>query len=290
MRVRPALVSCAAALGVLAATTPARAQLRAIETADVRLIYFDPTESFLVPHAARTFLNSLEFQKRLFDFHPAGPITLFLADFSDSGNAGATVVPYNSVITQIAPFSFAFETIAGNDRMNIIMNHELVHVATMDQTAARDRFFRRLFGGKVLPVAEQPESILYFFLTTPRVAAPRWYHEGIAVFVDTWMAGGLGRAQGSYDEMVFRSMVRDNAPFYDPLGLVSEGTKIDFQVEVNSYLYGTRFMTWLSDHYSPERVVDWVSRREGSRGYYSAAFKRVFGTSLETAWRAWVDD
>ena len=83
-----------------------------------------------------------------------------------------------------------------------------------------------------MPVAAQPESILYFFLTTPRVAAPRWYHEGIAVFVDTWMAGGIGRAQGSYDEMVFRSMVRDGTPFYDPLGLVSEGTKIDFQVEV----------------------------------------------------------
>ena len=60
------------------------------------------------------------------------------------------------------------------------------------------------------------------------------------------MAGGLGRAQSGYDEMVFRSMVRDGARFYDPLGLVSEGTKIDFQVEVNSYLYGTRFMTWLA--------------------------------------------
>ena len=75
----------------------------------------------------------------------------------------------------------------------------------------------------MLPVAEQPESILYFYLTAPRVAAPRWFHEGIAVFVDTWMAGGLGRAQSGYDEMVFRSMVKDDAPFYDPLGLVSEG-------------------------------------------------------------------
>ena len=78
------------------------------------------------------------------------------------------------------------------------------------------------------------------------------------------MAGGLGRAQGGYDEMVFRSMVRDNAPFYDPLGLVSEGTKIDFQVEVNSYLYGTRFMTWLARRYSPEQVdrVGVASRRQ----------------------------
>jgi hypothetical protein len=42
---------------------------------------------------------------------------------------------------------------------------------------------------------QQPEAILYFYLTTPRVAAPRWFHEGSAVFIDTWMAGGIGRAQ-----------------------------------------------------------------------------------------------
>jgi hypothetical protein len=289
MRVRPAIVTCAVALGLLAAT-PAQAQLRAVETPEVRLIYFDPTGSFLVPHAARTLLNSLAFQKRLFDFRPDGRITVLLADFSDSGNAGATVVPYDTVISQVAPFSFAFETIAGNDRMNIIMNHELVHVATMDQAARPDRFFRRLFGGKVAPVPQQPESILYFFLTTPRVAAPRWYHEGIAVFVDTWMSGGLGRAQGGYDEMVFRSMVRDGTPFYDPLGLVSEGTRIDFQVEVNSYLYGTRFMTWLARRYSPGTLIDWVARRDGSRGYYSSQFAQVFGTSLDDAWASWVAD
>ena len=151
LRLRLVFVSCVVAFSLVAAS-PARAQLRVIETADVRLIYFDPAESFLVPHAVRTFLNSLAFQKRLFDFHPDGPITVLLADFSDAGNAGATVVPYNAVISQISPFSFAFETIAGNDRMNIIMNHELVHVATMDQAARPDRFFRRLFGGKVSPV------------------------------------------------------------------------------------------------------------------------------------------
>ena len=161
--------------------------------------------------------------------------------------------------------------------MNTIMNHELVHVATMDQAAGSDRMFRRLFGGKVLPVTEQPESILYFYLTSPRVAAPRWFHEGIAVFVDTWMAGGLGRVQSGYDEMVFRAMVRDNAPFYNPLGLVSKGTDVDFQLEINSYLYGTRFMTWLARRYSPEQLIEWTARREGSRAYYAAQFRKVFG-------------
>ena len=60
------------------------------------------------------------------------------------------------------------------------------------------------------------------------------------------MGGGLGRGQGGYDEMVFRAMVRDNARFYDPLGLASHAVKVNFQVGVNAYLYGTRFMTWLA--------------------------------------------
>jgi DNA-binding beta-propeller fold protein YncE len=275
---------------VLATPAAVQAQLAKVETEAMRLVYVDGSESYLVPHAARTFLNSLEFQRRLFDFDPSEKITLLLVDFSDSGNAGASVVPRNVVTVQIAPLSFEFETIAANERMNTIMNHELVHIATMDQAAKKDRVFRRLFGGKVNPVAVHPESMFYFFLTTPRVAAPRWYHEGSAVFVDTWMAGGLGRAQSGYDEMVFRAMVRDDAPFYDPLGLVSEGTKIDFQLQINSYLYGTRFMTWLGRRYAPEKVVTWLSRRDGSRAYYSSAFRQVFGLSLEAAWAAWVAD
>ena len=256
----------------------------------LRVIYFDGTEGYLVPHATRTTLNSLAFQKKLFGFDPKEDVTVLLLDLSDSGNAGASSVPNNLVSVQIAPLGFSFETLAANERLNTIMNHELVHVATMDQAAGSDRMFRSLFGGKVLPIKEQPESILYFYLTSPRVAAPRWFHEGIAVFVDTWMAGGLGRVQSGYDEMVFRAMVRDNATFYNPLGLVSKGTDADFQLEINSYLYGSRFMTWLARRYSPEQLIEWAARREGSRAYYAAQFRKVFGVSLEEAWAQWIAD
>ncbi len=269
-------------------TQPALAQLSSLETNDLRLVYLKPTMSFLTPHAARCFENSMGFQRRLFGYEPSEKVSVLLVDFSDSGNAGAGAVPRNSLNVQIAPLHFTFETMLANERMNTLMNHELVHIVTNDKPGGSDRFFRGLFQGKVTPIAEQPESIFYFYLTNPRVAAPRWFHEGIAVFVDTWMAGGLGRAQGAYDEMVFRSMVRDGSRFYDPLGLVSEGTKIDFQTETNSYLYGTRFMSWLASRYSPDTLVRWFTRDKGSRAYYSSDFRRVFGTSLGDAWREWV--
>ena len=275
---------------LVAVPYPAAAQLTEERTPDLRLIYLEGTESYLVPHATRTTLNSLAFHKKLFGFEPQQELTVLLLDMSDAGNAGATSVPNNMVRVQIAPLGFSFETMPANDRINTIMNHELVHVVTMDQASRLDRRFRRLFGGKVMPVKEQPESILYFYLTTPRVAAPRWFHEGIAVFLDTWMAGVLGRGQSGYDEMVFRAMVKDNAIFYDPLGLVSKGTDVDFQVEANSYLYGTRFMTWLARRYSPDKLVEWTARREGSRGYYAAQFRHVFGVGLEEAWAEWIKD
>jgi hypothetical protein len=287
MRFRLALAAIVP-LFALAVASPAQAQLKKVETGDLRLVYISPFEDYLVPHAARTFLNAEEFLKSLFKYEPHEKITVLLADFSDLGNAGASSVPRDNIRVQIAPLSFAFETITAGERMNTIMSHELVHVMAMDQAAGRDRVFRRLFSGKVSPVAEQPESVLYFYLTSPRVAAPRWYHEGVAVFTDTWENGGIGRAQGGYDEMVFRAMVKDGARFYDPLGLAAEGTKNDFQVEVNSYLYGGRFVTWLAYHYSPEQVVEWMARKPGSRAYYASQFQHVFGTSLEQAWSEWV--
>jgi hypothetical protein len=273
---------------LLVFATPASAQLQKIESGDMRLVFIAPNETFLAPHAGRTFMNSVSFLKTLFDYKPAEKITILLTDFSDSGNAGATSLPHDTLRVQIAPLSFTFETIVASERMNMIMSHETVHVIAMDQAAGRDRFFRGFFGGKVLPIAEQPETVLYFYLTTPRVAAPRWFHEGGAVFVDTWMAGGIGRAQGGYDEMVFRAMVKDHAHFYDPLGLASEGTKIDFQTEANSYLYGTRFVTWLGYHYTPAQVVQWLGRKPGSKAYYASQFQLVFGASLEQAWAEWV--
>ena len=195
----PAAGFLAAVVSILLATpATVQAQLAKVETEKMRLVYVDGTESYLVPHAARTFLNSLEFQRRLFDFEPHEKITVLLVDFSDSGNAGASVVARNVVTVQIAPLSFEFETIAANERMNTIMNHELVHIATMDQAAKKDRVFRRLFGGKVNPVSAHPESMFYFFLTTPRVAAPRWYHEGSPCSSTRgWPEGSAARRAGT---------------------------------------------------------------------------------------------
>jgi hypothetical protein len=264
------------------------AELSTIETDDLRLLYFDPSETYLTPYVVRSFTNSIAHQRKLFDYEPSEEVSVLLTDFTDWGNAGAIAVPRNALLVDIAPTPFTFETSDTAERMYSLMNHELVHVVSMEQAASVDEKYRKFFGGKVETSADHPETILYSYLTNPRRASPRWYKEGIAVFIETWMAGGLGRAQGPYNEMVFRSKVRDGAQFYDPLGLVAEGTRVDFQVGANAYLYGTRFINYLAYTFSPEHVIDWIKRTDDTERFYSAQFEKVFGLSIDEAWQDWV--
>ena len=251
-------------------------------------VYYYESLEYLAPYAVRTFTNALEWQRRMLGWTPSESTILLLQDRADYGSATTYAAPRNTLVFDVAPLSHAFETYPASERLYSLMNHELVHVAQDDVATAEDEHWRRLFLGKIIPQSRYPETLLYSYLTVPRFTAPRWYLEGSAVFVDTWMGGGLGRAQGGYDEMVFRSMVRDDAHFYDPLGLVSQAVQIDFQVGVNWYLYGTRFFSWLAYTYSPEKAIAWIRRDEGSKRYYSDQFEQVFGVTLEEAWRAWI--
>ena len=275
---------------LLAASVSAHGQgLQSVETDELRLLYFDPTETYLVPRVIQSFHGSIDVHRKVLGYEAEEKTTMLLVDFSDYGNASATAVPGNIVMVQVAPIIPNFETFAPAERMYTLMNHEMVHVATTDQAAPIDNRYRKFFGGKVLPVSDHPETIFYHYLTAPRDASPRWYLEGIAVFMETWMAGGLGRAQGAYDEMMFRSMVRDNAHFYDPLGLVAEGVEADFQAGANAYLYGGRFMTYIAFTHSPEQLIEWVKRTADGNRAYDKEFKRVFDISLNDAWSDWIE-
>src|SRR5437868_5206722 len=192
------------------------------------------------------------------------------------------------VLLDVAPLSLSMEAFSPGERFFTLMNHELTHVGTIDVWNSRDSFWRHFLGGKPVPLQKHPESILYNFLTSPRNLSPRWYMEGSAVFMETWMAGGLGRAQGGYDEMVFRAKVRDHARFFSPLGLESEGTQTDFQVGANSYQYGTRFMSYIALTYGPEKLVEWLRRSEDSKAFYASQFEHVYGRPLDAVWNDWI--
>jgi len=278
-----------AAVILVASWASAQFSLKLYRTGNLRIVFLDTRHEYILPHMARCFENSLRAHMERFGFQPSEPVTILLQDFDDYGYAGATAVPTNYLSLGIEPYEYVYETSPTNERINWVMSHELLHIVAVDEAAGSDRFFRKLFVGKVAPTDEQPLSMLYSYLTVPRLYAPRWYHEGMAVFMETWMSGGYGRALGGYDEMIFRSMVDENAYFYDTVGLQSEGRTIDFQVGQLSYLYGTRFVSYLAYLYGPDKIIQWVKRDPGSKASYRAQFRDVYGMDLDTAWRQWIE-
>ena len=282
---RPAFILGSA----LMTTVPIGAQgLWLRQTPTLNLIYDGAKPEYLTYHLARSYENSMGFHRKLFKYTPSEPVSIHMQDWGDFGHGGTSTMPWNFISLGIEPFVYTYDTMPANERMNWLMHHELVHVVATDKGADRDILFRKAFRGKVEPTKENPLSMVYSYLTVPRWYAPRWYHEGIATFLETWMAGGMGRALGGYDEMVFRTMVLEDAYFYDVIGLESEGTTVDFQTGQNSYLYGTRFVTYLAMLHGPEKVVTWFDRAPGSLPGFAAQFRKVFGTSLEEEWGRWV--
>ncbi|MEI6455930.1 MAG: hypothetical protein WCO93_06540 [bacterium] len=275
----------------MAVSLPTLAQklnIKKYETSNVRLVFIDKNTSYLVPHTVRSFENALAFHKEFWDYDPTSETNILFNDFGDVGNGGTMVIPWNFLNIGVSPFDYTFSVVPSNERMQWLMNHELTHQVMCDKTSKGDKILQGIFGGKVIPDNRDPLSLVYSYFTTPRWYSPRWYHEGIAVFMETWMSGGVGRVMGGYDEMVFRAMVRDSAYFYNVIGLETEGTAIDFQVGVNSYLYGTRFVSYLAYKYGITKLKDFYSRNDTSRRFYASQFKHVYGVRIQDEWNNWV--
>jgi hypothetical protein len=214
---------------------------------------------------------------------------VLLNDFGDAGNASAGAVPRDTLLLETSPMGTAYETVSSNERMNWLMNHELVHIVAGDQAAHADRMARRLFLGKVAPVADDPESILYFYLTTPREAAPRWYHEGLAVFLETWMAGGVGRAPGPLgrDGLPLHGEGRHAVPGPPEPGGRGGQDRLPERGQLLSLRHPLPLLPGLA--LVAEDVVRWATRADGSKRYFAGRFAEVFGEPLTQAWSEWVD-
>lgn len=264
-------------------------QFNKIETNDFNIVSTSPQFDYVLNHAIRCSHNALEFHEILFEYDPKEKIFVLFQDFGDYGNGGATSLPNNLISTCISPLNYAFESSVAGERVFSIMNHELVHIAALDNASKSDLFYRKLFMGKVKSSNDHPISIFYSYLTNPRYYSPRWLHEGIAVFVETWMDGGKGNALGNYDEMFFRTRILEGSRIYSAQGLASAGTSADFMSKANYYYYGTRFVSYLAYQYGPKKLIEWIKRKDDSKRGFASNFKYIFGTSLSNAWNDWIE-
>ena len=228
------------------------------KTDEATLVFFDKNLSRYIPHMIRMYQNGKALHKQIWTsdsiYQPEAPL-LLLTDWEDDGNGGATPLPRSLIQIGMAPLNMSYYINPSSERYRQLFKHEYTHIVMTDKYNRRDLNWRRFFGTKVGTDNSQPVSALWSYLSVPRWYAPRWYHEGIACFMETWLGGGVGRALGGYDEMYFRSIIDGGDKLYSVVGLETEGSTMDFQVGANAYLYGTRFVNYLTKTYGYEKVL-----------------------------------
>ncbi|MBP5336095.1 MAG: hypothetical protein J6Y63_01110 [Bacteroidales bacterium] len=260
------------------------------KTDEAQLVFFDKNLSRYIPHMVRMYQNGRALHEQIWTtdsvYVPEVPL-LLLTDWEDDGNGGATPLPRSMIQIGMAPMSMSYYINPSIERYRQLFCHEYTHIVMTDKYNRRDLGWRKFFGTKVGTDSSQPISALWSYLSVPRWYAPRWYHEGIACFMETWLGGGVGRALGGYDEMYFRSIIHGGEPLFSVVGLETEGSTMDFQVGANAYLYGTRFVNYMVGQYGYENVIRFYNRTADSKTFFGKQFKQVFGRPLRQVWNEW---
>ena len=263
------------------------------KTDDARLVFFDKNLSRYIPHMVRMYQNGKALHGQIWTsdslYVPEAPL-LLLTDWEDDGNGGATPLPRSLIQIGMAPLNMSYYVNPAGERYRQLFCHEYTHIVMTDKYNRGDLFWRKFFGTKVTVDSTQPITALWSYLTVPRWYSPRWYHEGIACFMETWLGGGVGRALGGYDEMYFRSIVDGGEPLFSVVGLETEGSTMDFQVGANAYLYGTRFVNYLTKEYGYDKLISFYNRTADSRTFFGNQFRKVYGQPLRKVWNAWKED
>ena len=262
-------------------------------TEDAQLVFFDKNLSRYIPHMIRMYQNGKARHEQIWTtdslYVPEAPL-LLLTDWEDDGNGGATPLPRSLIQIGMAPMSMSYYINPSIERYRQLFNHEYTHIVMSDKYNRRDLNWRKFFGTKVGTDKSHPISALWSYLSVPRWYCPRWYHEGIACFMETWLGNGVGRALGGYDEMYFRSIVDEDDELFSVVGLETEGSTMDFQVGANAYLYGTRFVNYLVAEYGYDKLISFYNRTADSRTFFGRQFKQVYGRPLRKVWNEWKEE
>jgi len=259
---------------------------------DADLYFFNKGLFDNIPHIIRNYERAKSIHREIWNIDTVGkgafpPPMIMFKDWSDDGNAGAGIIPFNFIMIDAAPNNYAYYRSPSTEKYHSLLCHEYTHIVAAEKSGKSEVFWKSVLGGRFNVDPLHPFSALWSPLVAPRWYAPRWYHEGIAIFMQTWLDGGVGRSMAGYDEMYFRSIVDSDDELYAVVGLEAEGTASDYQTGNNSYLYGARFVNYLVYKYGVEKLLQFYNRTEDSRKLFNHQFEAVYGESLRKVWDDW---
>ena len=257
------------------------------ESEHFKIVYRE-NHAYLINKILSDAENALKPLMNLFDYKPKEKIIINTYDVNDFGFGSITTVPQNFIRLEIEPLEPGYEIVPYNDRIQWLLSHELVHIVVNDHSTGVEAFLRKIFG-KVPPEKIQPTTIVYSLLTNFKRYTPRWYQESFAVFIETWFSGGYGRLLGSFDEMYFRTLMLEKKNFSSQLEIETIGSHNSILLETLAYIYGARFVCYLSIVYGYENLIKWIKvEPDDSYPGFKNKFETVFNKDFDEAWEDFI--
>ena len=261
------------ALALIATTAHAQApneQWRTIDTP-----HFHVHFPLALEHIARRAGGSAERAYALLQPHiraPKGRIDLVVTDHVDYSNGYAYVSPSPRMVVFARPPVDERTLRFRDDWLDLVIQHELVHVFHLDRTRGWWRVAQAVFG-------RQP-------LLFPNAWDPSWLLEGLAVYYESKLGDG-GRLEGmAHQQFVNAKAVDGSLP---RLGEWSSAS-LDFPGGNSAYVFGSLFVQSMSDR-APGGVEKFVERSSARLlpWTFDGDAKRAFGVRFSAQWKTWRD-
>ncbi len=205
--------------------------------------YYDGLEG-LARRTAIAAEESHEILAPLLDWVPAARTHVLVTDKLDTANGFARVFGRNFITIYGMPPQA--DSVLGyfDDWLRVLMYHEYVHILHLDTNLGWGRWLNRVVGKQY-----HPNAVL-----------PRWYIEGIAVYLESYRTGS-GRVQSPLFRMWLRTAALEDSLF--TLGQ-STGVPIHWPSGSGAYLYGAFFMDYLVRQNGENYIRDF-NHRYGER-------------------------
>jgi hypothetical protein len=265
------LVVLFAAFSAEAQTKDLRKRWRTVRSEHFEVNYPEPL-ALVARRVLSVAERAHEKLRPLLGHQPRRRVQIVLNDDVDTANGNATPLPYNVIRLFVSAPEDLSVLSDFDDWLTILVTHEHAHILHLDNIGGLPRIVNHIFGK----------------IWAPNLLQPRWIIEGIATYYESELSAG-GRMRSSIYEMYMRmAVLENNVLHFDTLN-----NDTDYWLRGDIwYLYGSRFVQWLVDHYGEGvilEMVEWYGRRALPFSVNRMA-KRLTGETFDTLYKMWIQD
>ena len=235
------------------------------------------SEHFLIhyPQSLKGFVAKVEYLAEhsheslspYFHWQPQQKTQVILLDEVDQANGFASPIP-NNAMTLYMQAPTEGELLVYDDWLKMLIHHEYTHVLHVDKVLATPAWLRTLFG----------RNLLLF----PNALHPNWFQEGLATYMETEDATGVGRGQSNDFQMMMRQEVMAGIK---PLSRINSVNGHDWPFNT-AYLYGVYFFRFINDVYGAQAINELINNYSDNLLPYRVNSNPILvtGKRLEQLW------